>query len=310
MPLLEVEKLSISFKQYGSGLRQHHVQIIEDLDLSIAEGEIVAIVGASGSGKSLLAHAIMGILPSNAVITGQLRYRGEELDATRQAQLRGKEIALVPQSVNFLDPLIRVGDQVRSSSSNKSDKEQLVEQRNLFKRYRIAEHVERFFPFQLSGGMARKVLVSTATFGGTKLIIADEPTPGLHPDDVSEALNRFKELAEAGSAILLITHDIEAAVRIADKVAVFYAGNCVEIAPVSDFEGRGESLRHPYSQALWRALPQNGFEMYPGTQPSMTSSSTGCAFADRCLSVTTECTNDRPALVSVRGGSVRCIHAS
>lgn len=307
MPLLEVEKLSIAFTQYGKGLRQHQVQQIKDLDLSIEAGEIVAIVGASGSGKSLLAHAIMGILPNNAVLSGTIRYRGEALDAARQAKLRGKEIAIVPQSVTYLDPLLRVGAQIRGVHQKRAAHD---EQRSLLRRFRLPEAVERLFPFQLSGGMARKVLVSTAATGGMRLIIADEPTPGLHPADVTEALNRFKELAAEGSSILLITHDIEAAVKIADNVAVLYAGQCMEIAPSSDFQGRGERLRHPYSQALWRALPQNGFEPYPGHQPSADALSDGCLFADRCHSATAACSAESPEMRSVRNGNARCIHAS
>ena len=115
MPILEVKELSISFKQYVRGLKQEDSNVISSLNLTIEEGEVLAVVGASGSGKSLLAHAILGILPSNANITGTINYDGEELTAVKQASLRGKEIALIPQSVNYLDPLMQVGKQVRTS---------------------------------------------------------------------------------------------------------------------------------------------------------------------------------------------------
>ncbi|WP_138752062.1 ABC transporter ATP-binding protein [Paenibacillus sinopodophylli] len=307
MPLLEVQQLSIAFQQYTKGSRQQMVTVMEELDLAINEGEIVAVVGASGSGKSLLAHAIMGILPANAYISGSIRYNGEQLDEAKLKSLRGSEIALVPQSVSYLNPLIRVGKQLQT---NKDSIEQHSERKGLFERFRLGEHVARLFPFQLSGGMARKVLVSTAALSRTRLIIADEPTPGMHPDDVAEALKQFKQLAAEGCAVLLITHDIEAAIRIADKVAVCYAGSIIEIAPASDFSGAGNELRHPYSQALWRALPQNGFIPISGTQPSMGLGLQGCLFADRCNRAVDACKVSRQESRQIRSGIVRCMHAT
>ncbi|WP_419872697.1 oligopeptide/dipeptide ABC transporter ATP-binding protein [Candidatus Pristimantibacillus sp. PTI5] len=307
MPLLEVNKLSISFMQYTKGSRQDKVNVIEELDFAVNEGEIVALVGASGSGKSLLAHAIMGILPKNAVMSGSISYGGEPLDEARLRGYRGREIAFVPQSVSYLNPLMRVGKLLRTKEDGM---EQHRERKSLFERFRLGKHVDRLFPFQLSGGMARKVLVSTAALGRSRLIIADEPTPGMHPGDVEEALKQFKLLAEGGCAVLLITHDIEAAVRIADKVAVFYAGTSVELAPASDFNGSGERLRHPYSQALWRALPQNGFVPLAGSQPARSLAQAGCHFVDRCPSAEEQCGTIRPEPRSIRGGIVRCLHAT
>ncbi|RAV19073.1 ABC transporter ATP-binding protein [Paenibacillus contaminans] len=308
MPLLKVSDLSVSFTQYaGGGMKKQTLQVIQDLHLSIEPGEIVAVIGSSGSGKSLLAHAIMGILPSNAAVTGKIEFDGVPLDAERQAALRGKEIALVPQSVNYLDPLMRVGRQVRSSAKGGDP---AAEQRSVFERFGLSSAVERMFPFQLSGGMARRVLVSTATISGAKLIIADEPTPGLNPEAVQEALSQFKELADEGCAVLLISHDIESVLPIADKVAVFYAGTTVEVAPAADFGGDGGRLRHPYSKALWKALPQNDFMPIPGSQPSPNALPAGCLFAPRCSAATPDCTVARPEVRVLRGGTVRCIHAS
>ena len=115
MPILEVENLSISFQQYEAGFKQKNLKVISSLHVTLEEGEILAVVGASGSGKSLLAHAILGILPSSANVSGTIKYDGEALTNERQKALRGKEIALVPQSVNYLDPLMRVGKQVRTA---------------------------------------------------------------------------------------------------------------------------------------------------------------------------------------------------
>ncbi|AOV06941.1 ABC transporter ATP-binding protein [Sporosarcina ureilytica] len=307
MSILEVKKLSISFQQYGSGLKRQTLDVMSELSIELEEGEILAIVGASGSGKSLLAHALLGILPENAKTTGTILFEGEELTEERLVALRGKEIALIPQSVNFLDPLMQVGKQVRQSVK-KGDAHSA--QRAVFDRYHLQEHVDKMYPFQLSGGMARRTLLSTAAVSGAKVIIADEPTPGLDEVVIQEALTNFREFANDGCAVMLITHDIESALTIADKIAVFYAGTVVEIASVNDFTGKGEKLRHPYSKALWNALPQNEFIPIPGSQPQSSELPPGCLFAPRCPLATKECTEARPDMRELREGKVRCIDAT
>ncbi|MFS0576470.1 ABC transporter ATP-binding protein [Sporosarcina sp. 179-K 3D1 HS] len=307
MPILEVNNLSISFTQYTSGLKQEESNVISGLNVTLEEGEILAVVGASGSGKSLLAHAILGILPQNATISGTITYDGEVLTTEHQASLRGTEIALIPQSVNYLDPLMRVGKQVRTSAKVG---DAIEAQRAVFERLHLQPHVEKMYPFELSGGMARRILFSTAIVSGAKVIIADEPTPGLDPVVIKEALAHFRELADKGCAVMLITHDIESALTIADKIAVFYAGTTVEVASVADFAGNGEALRHPYSKALWRALPQNEFIPIPGSQPHPSALPPGCLFAPRCHMATPECSLTQPDMRTLRKGRVRCIHAT
>ncbi|KOR90238.1 ABC transporter ATP-binding protein [Paenibacillus solani] len=307
MSILEVNHLSVSFKQYTAGLKQSHHKVISDLNVNLEAGEILAVVGASGSGKSLLAHAILGILPANASVSGVMTYEGEELTPARQKALRGKEIALVPQSVNYLDPLMKVGKQVRTSVQTG---DAVQAQRRVFERFRLGREVERMYPFQLSGGMARRTLLSTAMVSGAKVIIADEPTPGLDPVVIKEALSHFREFANQGCAVMLITHDIESALQIADKIAVFYAGTTVEIAKAEDFAGQGEAIRHPYSKALWRALPQNDFVPITGSQPHPSALPPGCLFAPRCAMATPECLQAQPEMRPLRDGMVRCIHAT
>ncbi|EEG77617.1 ABC transporter ATP-binding protein [Dethiobacter alkaliphilus] len=306
-PVLEVKDLSVSFVQYAGGLRQTNLKVISGLDVSIKKGEVLAVVGSSGSGKSLLAHAILGILPKNAKVSGTMHYGGEALTPRRQAKLRGREIAIIPQSVNYLDPLMRVGPQVGISVHN-GDKNAIV--RQVFARYGLEKKVEDLYPFQLSGGMARRVLVSTAVVSGARLVIADEPTPGLHPAVVAEALGHLRQLADEGCAVMLITHDITSALQMADRIAVFYAGSTVETAPSVDFYGKGQALRHPYSKALWQALPQNDFKPIAGFQPTPGNLPSGCLFAPRCEHKTPECEAERPPARLLRGGNVRCIHAT
>lgn len=303
--ILEVRDLGISFLQYGRGLRQRELNVISDLSLTADAGEIVAVVGASGSGKSLLAHAVLGILPGNAEVTGFIGYRGEALTARRQEELRGREIAFVPQSVDCLDPLMRVGPQVRGVHGSAE------RQRSLFRRYQLDESVEKRYPFELSGGMARRVLVSTAVMEDADLIIADEPTPGMTHAMAVEAMKTFRGIADSGKAVVMITHDLDLAADVADRVVVFYAGSTLEVAAAADFRSGSARLRHPYSKALWSALPQNGFRAVGGTQPYADDLPPGCLYAARCDRCTRECVSSgRIPLRELRGGKVRCVHAS
>ncbi|MBE9060406.1 ABC transporter ATP-binding protein [cf. Phormidesmis sp. LEGE 11477] len=307
--MLSISNLGVTFTQYNQGLRRKQLTVITDLDLDVQSGEVVAVVGASGSGKSLLAHALLGILPKNAAISGTMRFQGEMLTPKRCQSLRGKAIALIPQSVGYLDPLMKVGAQVQRvaqlTGCSKAEAKTGVDR--TFTRYDLPMNVRDRYPFQLSGGMARRVLVSTAVVTKAQLVIADEPTPGLHPDVVKETLSHLRELATEGRGVILITHDIEAALQIADRVAVFYAGTTVEIAAARDFHSG--NLRHPYTQALWRSLPQNEFMPVPGNQPSPEQLPTGCLFSDRCPWVSEICDAERPQLRKVREGWVRCVHA-
>lgn len=307
-PILTVENLGVSFSQYTRGLRKRDLKVITDLDIKLYEGEILAVVGSSGSGKSLLAHAILGILPNNATTEGAIIYNGEKLTEKRKEKLRGKEIVLIPQSVNYLDPLMKVSNQVKISIEDKNSADKI--QNNIFKKYGLSERVNKLYPFQLSGGMARKVLLSTALVSNTKVIIADEPTPGLDEKSLNEALGHFRDIADSGCAVLMITHDIDAALKIADKIAVFYAGTTLEVANVEDFKNNGENLRHPYSKALFKALPQNEFKPIKGSQPLPTELPNGCLFYDRCENSSQKCKEIRPSSKEVRDGMVRCLNAT
>jgi peptide/nickel transport system ATP-binding protein len=316
---LEVRDLTVEFRRYTNrggrsteaklaGVAQSNLRVIHNLSVSVREGEIVAVAGASGSGKSLLAAAILGILPANAALTGAMSFYGQPLTEKLRRKIRGRELALIPQSTAYLDPLMRVGKQI---ARTKEDDEK---RRGIFQRYHLEESVARLFPFQLSGGMTRRILLATAIIGNAKLIVADEPTPGMSVDMARRVFGHFRELADEGAGILLITHDIDLAIEFADRVAVFYAGSTVEIAPAADFkQGAGagnplDVLRHPYSKALWQAIPQNGFTPIPGSQPYAGALPAGCAFAPRCSLRTAACEEKIP-MRELRNGEVRCVHA-
>ncbi len=295
--LLEIHDMSVSFLMYDHGLERRELKVISDLYLTVKPGEIVAVVGASGSGKSLLAEALLGLLPSSARVGGHIHYKGEELTKERQKALVGRKIAFIPQSVSYLDPLMKIGKQVEGQK-----------RREIFSRLNLANNTEKLYPYQLSGGMARRVLVSSALITDAVLVIADEPTPGMSHEQALETMKMFREMAENGKAVILITHDIDNAVESADRVAVFYAGTTVEIASSKDFASGPDALRHPYSKALWAALPQNGFKPFPGFQPYAGNLPPGCLFAPRCPYKTEQCINHVPPIRSVRGGTVRCYY--
>ena len=301
--VLQVDNLSVSFSMYNKGLSKRDLEVIHELSIDVKKGEIVAVVGSSGSGKSLLAHAIMGILPENAKIKGSIKYYNDELNEKYLRKVRGKDIAFIPQSVDFLDPLMKVGKQVVGINGNKE------KQKEVFKKYNLDDKVAEMYPFQLSGGMARRVLIATAVMNEAKLIIADEPTPGLNLELAMETLNNFREIADSGCGVLLITHDVDLALNVADRVAVFYSGTIVEIAKVEDFIKGKDALRHPYSKAFIDALPQNKFKELPGYQPYAGNLPKGCLFRDRCSLKTDECCMEIK-MRKIRDGEVRCINAT
>jgi peptide/nickel transport system ATP-binding protein len=304
MSALTIRDFSVAFRMYERGFAQNDLCVILNLGLTVHTGEILAVVGSSGSGKSLLAHAILGILPRNAIVSGTMTWFGEELSQNRRAELRGRELALVPQSIEYLDPIMRVGKQVAGTRGT------LQEAEKILGRYGLPKRVSKLYPFQLSGGMARRVLISTAVIGDAKVIIADEPTPGLSSELAEATMKHFRELANDGAAILLITHDLDLALRHADRIAVFYAGTTVETAEASDWLDGEHALRHPYSRALWRAMPQNGFEPLPGTQPYAGALPEGCLFAPRCVWATDRCREAVPVVRDLRGGEVCCHYAT
>lgn len=250
--ILTVKGLSVSFTQYDRGFGRKEIQAVTGLDLRIRRGGIVAVVGASGSGKSLLAHAVMGILPYNASMTGELLFKGTPLTKERVRRLRGRELVLVPQSVTYLDPLMKTGQQLTKGSKNP---EILEKCKNILYSCGLGPEVLDQYPFQLSGGMARRVLISTAAMEEAELVIADEPTPGLDKETAMGVMEHFRKMAERGAGVLLITHDLELAVLAADRVTVLYGGRTVEETEASCFLDES-LLNHPYTKALCRSMPE------------------------------------------------------
>ena len=235
-------------------------EVLHGLTLSVHEGEIVAVVGASGSGKTVLADALLGLYEPNATVRGTIWFDGVRQDAASLASLRGSGICLVPQSVSHLDPLMRVGEQVQGAPRGRTRAERArdrarreARQRELFELYGLAPEVARMYPHELSGGMARRVLLMSALMEEPRVLIADEPTPGLDLALAIRAVDDLRTFANTGAGVILITHDLELAVRVADRVAVFKEGRIVEETSASSFADSA-LLEHPFSRDLCRAL--------------------------------------------------------
>lgn len=258
-PVLAVEHLAVSFAQYDRGLRRRTLTPVVDMSLTVPAGEVVAVVGASGAGKSLVGLAVMGLLPPNAEEAGRVMVQGREVDPAGRRGLAGSVLALLPQSGAFLDPTARVGAQVRRAAELAGRPDPEGELSRVLESRGLPPDTARRFPHELSGGMVRRLLFGIATIGRPALVFADEPTPGLHPESAAAVLADIRALADDGVAVVLVTHDVDQALTVADRLVVVRSGRTVEEARPEQFAGDGGALVDPYSRELWRALPGHGF---------------------------------------------------
>lgn len=268
--MLAVDNLAVSFLRYSGWLRRTRLPCLSDVSVTLAAGEVLGVIGASGAGKSLLAHAILGLLPPNAEQGGTITFAGEPLTPLRQARLRGRQIALVPQSIAFLDPLARTRRQVTWAArrAGLARTEAFGAAAGALAAQGLEEPAARAYPHELSGGMARRVLLAIASVGEADLVICDEPTTGLDRKTIARMLAQLRALADQGKAVMVITHDLAAVLPYADKVTVLRDGTAQETVSARAFTGHGDALASPYSRALWRSLPQNDFSAPDGLRAS------------------------------------------
>ncbi|MFJ1777460.1 ABC transporter ATP-binding protein [Streptomyces anulatus] len=289
------------------------IAAVSDARFSVAPGECLALVGESGCGKSVLASALLGLLPANAETTGSAVLGGDtDLltadERTLARTVRGRRIGLVPQSpAAHLTPVRTVRAQLEESLRELTG----VRGSALGKAALVAAarasfpegHLDRY-PHELSGGLAQRAATALALVGDAPLLLADEPTTGLDRDLVERTVDELRRHTDEGRALLIITHDLAAAERIADRVAVMYAGRIVEIADAAPFFG-APGPRHPYARGLLEALPERDFAPIPGMPPELGALPDGCAFAARCAYADARCTDERPAFAS----DLACHHA-
>ncbi|MFK0203164.1 ABC transporter ATP-binding protein [Streptomyces lavendulae] len=284
-----------------------HVEAVTDAAFELGSGSCLALVGESGCGKSVLASALLGLLPGNAETAGSARLAdGLDLLAADERTLartvRGRRAGLVPQSpAAHLTPVRTVRSQlqetVRELLAPKGGKARLraAAESAAARAAFPADHLDHH-PHELSGGLAQRAATALALVGDAPLLLADEPTTGLDRDLVDRTVDELRaHTRDAGRALLMITHDLAAARRVADTVAVMYAGRIVEIAPADAFFG-APGPRHPYARGLLDALPERAFTPIPGAPPELGDLPPGCAFAARCPLADATCRAVRPPL--------------
>ncbi len=320
-PVLRVEQLSVRFRMPGG----RHVEAVTDIRFDLAPGQCLALVGESGCGKSVLASALLGLLPGNAETAGSARL-ADGLDVlaaderTLARTVRGRRIGLVPQSpAAHLTPVRTIRAQLEETVRELAgvpraalrEAAEAAAERAAFPASHLDHH-----PHQLSGGLAQRAATALALVGDAPLLLTDEPTTGLDRDLVHRTVDELRaHTRDTGRALLLITHDLAAAERIADTVAVMYAGRIVELAPAGAFFG-GPGPRHPYARGLLDALPERAFTPVPGAPPELGALPAGCAFAPRCPALSglaapggppadRDCRTQRPLLTE----GVACHHA-
>jgi oligopeptide/dipeptide ABC transporter ATP-binding protein len=305
-PLISVRGLHASYRSEEST-----IPAVRDVSLDLFPGEILALVGESAAGKSTVAHAILGLLPSNAAVEGDVRYLGRSLltlPSEEFRQLRGREIAMIFQDAHAsLTPTMTIGAQMAELyRAHRHVDEREAWQAGLEMLGEVLPDPERIadaYPFQISGGMAQRVMVAMATALGPRVIIADEPTANLDPAVRVETLQRLEALRDGGAAVLVITHDFGVVARVADRVGVMYAGQIIEEADAVTIFRRP---RHPYTYGLLQSLPsiQGRGRLQPmrGQPPDLATLGEECPFLPRCAKGTNQCRVDpAPHLVPVEG---------
>jgi len=309
------------------------VRPVDGVSLRIAAGETVGLVGESGSGKTMLALALMGLLPDGARVGGEAWLGGAAggassaptegvrknlvgLGERERRGVRGREVAMIFQEpMTSLNPVMRAGEQIAEAIRAHEPGLQRAEVRRrviaALERAAVPEAAERArqYPHQLSGGLRQRVMIAMALACGPRLVIADEPTTALDVTVQRQILDLLDELRRGlGLGMLFITHDLGVVARVAERVAVLYAGRIVEEGPAREVLARP---RHPYTQGLLAASPRmerGKLEPIPGTVPRLTALPPGCAFEPRCAQRRAECAAGMPELRGVGGEhAARCV---
>ena len=297
---------------------------MRDLSLGVAKGEVLGLVGESGSGKSVTSLAIMRLLPTQAVIRGEIRWQNGgsgqnflQLEPESMRQLRGSRIAMIFQEpMTALNPVMRVGDQIAEAvrAHNQISKSEARDRAvAALQEVAIPDPARRArdYPHQLSGGMRQRVMIAMAIVNRPDLLIADEPTTALDVTIQAQILDLLAQLRERfGLTMLFISHDLAVISQISHRVAVMYAGSLVELGPQAEIF---RAPAHPYTRGLLAAVPtlltarNRPLQTIEGTVPPLQSVPAGCPFEPRCDLRIPQCSRELPPLVKVGPGHwARC----
>ena len=318
MPLLEIKNLKLDFLSGEARLRA-----VDDVSLSVEAGETVCLVGESGCGKSVTALSIARLLatPPAHYAGGQILLEGRDVLQMSKRELRGIRGGVVSyvfqEPSASLSPVWRVGRQIKEALKlHRPEKANDAEVIRLLKLVGMPapESRRKDYPFQMSGGMQQRVMIAMAVASEPRLLIADEPTTALDVTIQAQILELLRDLKrQFGMAILLITHNLGIVGDMADRVAVMYAGQIVELAPARDLLRRP---LHPYTAALINSVPKlaggaRRLSAIPGTVPPPGAFPPGCRFYPRCPSRRPECAHTMPKLAETEPGRwVRCLYAA
>jgi peptide/nickel transport system ATP-binding protein len=317
MPLLEIKDLKMDFGKNAAALRA-----IDGVSLSIGAGETVCLVGESGCGKTVTALSIGKLVPTPPAnyVSGEILLNGQDVLKMSKSELqkiRGGVVSYIFQEPGAaLNPVFRVGNQIKESLKlHRPEKANDAEVIRLLKLVGIpaAESRIRNYPFEMSGGMQQRVMIAMALASEPQLLVADEPTTALDVTIQAQILDLLRELKQRlGMAILLITHNLGIVGDMADRVAVMYAGQIVELSPARELLSRP---LHPYTRALMNSVPKlhsenDRLSAIPGNVPRIGNFPPGCRFYPRCPSARPECKDTAPELVEVEPGRwARCLYA-
>lgn len=304
--LLRLNHLSIDYK-----VKDGYLSAVNDINCVINKGEVFAIVGESGCGKSTVAHSIMNLLPGgNEVITGEVIFKGKNLRECGQKEMeaiRGKEIGMIFQNpLDSLNPVYTVGSQTAEAILlDKVDKTEAWNRvLKLFRDVKMPDAEERMksFPHELSGGMRQRVMIAMMLSRNPELLIADEPTTALDVTIEAQILDILRQLKDQfNTAIMLITHNFGLVAEVADKIGIMYAGEMVESGDVFEIF---ENPKHPYTRLLMQALPSGTkkdgrLQIIEGSVPRITEKKPGCRFANRCPYAKDVCFAETPEAVDI-----------